>query len=110
MEKKFREQVLDILDGFRQMHQQIDRTKDADTYILLLDLTQQNAVSLGNKIESVVPDSRPLIANLQDYCEALYQLSLKADEPVEGDSRDVALDLDAYIDRLAAQIRRIPAE
>lgn len=110
MEKKFREQVLDILDGFRQMHRQIDRTKDGDTFILLLDLTQQNAVSLGNKIEAVVPDSQPLIADLQDYCEALYQLSLKADEPVEGDSRDAALDLDSYIDRIAARIRRLPAE
>lgn len=106
MEKNISEQIADILEEFRSMHRQIDRTKDSDTFVLLLDLTQQNAVHLGNAIEAELPDSQPVIAVLQDYCEALYQLSLKADEPVEGDSRDVALDLDAYIDRVAAGIRR----
>lgn len=107
MDGKLRDQLMDVLDEFRRMHRQIDQTKDSDTFVLLLDLTQQNAVHLGNTIEAALPDAQPVIAVLQDYCEALYQLSLKADEPVEGDSRDVALDLDSYIDRVAAGISRI---
>ena len=107
MEKNFTEQVTDILDEFRAMHRQIDQTKDSDTFVLLLDLTQQNAVHLGNAIEAALPDSRSVISVLQDYCEALYQLSLKADEPVEGENRDVALNLDSYIDRVAVGIRRL---
>ena len=107
MEKNFTEQVTDILDEFRAMHRQIDQTKDADTFVLLLDLTQQNAVHLGNVIEAALPDSQGVIGVLQDYCEALYQLSLKAEEPVEGETRDVALDLDSYIDRVAVGIKRL---
>ena len=108
MEKQFKDQVMDILDGFRQMHVQLDRTMDGDTFIMLLDLTQQNAVSLGNTIEKAVPDPRAMIQDLQDYCEALYQLSLKAYDPVSGDSRDIVLDLDSYIDRLSSKVRRLP--
>lgn len=108
MEKQFKDQVMDILDGFRQMHVQLDRTMDDDTFIMLLDLTQQNAVSLGNTIEKAVPDPRAMIQDLQDYCEALYQLSLKAYDPVSGDSRDIVLDLDSYIDRLSSKVRRLP--
>ena len=107
MEKNFTEQITDILDEFRSMHRQIDQTKDSETFVLLLDLTQQNAVHLGNATEAALPDSRSVISVLQDYCEALYQLSLKADEPVEGETRDVAVHVDSYIDRVAIGSSRL---
>lgn len=100
MEKK---KMITLLDESLRLHNQI-LNHPAEDFTELLELCQEWAIWIGETLEKAVPEQKEIVAELENYCESVYQLSIHR----EG-AADRLVVMNRQIEEIREQIRRFPA-
>lgn len=70
-ERSYKYQVKECLSKFEQLHERLhDRIHVSETLIK----AQETAIEMGNLIECVKGEDNPIIRELEQYCEAVFEL------------------------------------
>lgn len=82
-------EILSVVKLFADMHEEIRKriwAKEYQSAVKLLIECQQNAIDIGNIIESIEGEGTEAVKLLENYCEQVYQIS------IDIDSREVDID------------------
>lgn len=95
MRKYIKKQILDIIGTMFEAHISINsfiERSDFDNVISLLGDCQNTAVQIGDTIDNSEGEGSPVIHLLEEYCEAVYQVSLIVKEDKTRDKARKMLD------------------
>ena len=80
MRKSEKEKIMSVFDTLYEAHKVIRNyvnQNDFDNAIALMGECQDTAVNLGNVISETESDDSPIIKDLENYCETLYETAQK---------------------------------
>lgn len=99
-----KKQLLQLIDTLKDAHVVIKEYIENQNYertIEMLVECQDAAIHIGNAIEDIEGDGLPVIRNIEEYCESLYQISINVNISCPDNSYKT---LKHQIDRIEASI------
>ena len=74
MRKYIKNNLLELCSSMLLLHEEIVKTRDADTLLYYLEMCQEAAMAVGTELEEL-GDYSSIINNLEEYCERIFELS-----------------------------------
>lgn len=75
MRKGQKQEILGLIDGLHQIHEEIKKTLEQKNLILAQEVisgTQESAISIGEKIEKSEGQGHRTVSGIEEYCELLF--------------------------------------
>lgn len=108
MRRSVKKQLLQLLMTVKEAHNEIwsylQTEEYAKVYRILADC-QECAVSAGNTIERFEKKSEEIIRDLEEYCEYLFDVSIRVDRSEKLNGAKVKEQLNRYIEKIYNEIK-----
>lgn len=104
IERSCKYQIRQFLCKFDQIHEQIHK---GNHMVENLIEAQGNAIDMGNLIEQVKGENHPVVRELEQYCEVVFELYREASQKYQDISQQKMKELESLKDRVESQVNEL---
>lgn len=105
MQKEKKQQILNIVESLKRMHEIMKRQEHQQSQDELVNC-QESAIVVGNAIEKTEGEGTEAVGLLEEYCEKVYEKSRAFAEGQQ--SKEIDKQIILLLDRISESIERIP--